>query len=92
MSRLKTILAAFKTELKTYQLVLKDKRTPRAAKWLLGAAVAYFLSPVDLIPDFIPVLGQMDDLLVVPMLVKLALRMIPAEVITDCRERARIDK
>lgn len=67
MSRLKTILAAFKTELKTYQLVLKDKRTPRAAKWLLGAAVAYFLSPVDLIPDFIPVLGQMDDLLVVPM-------------------------
>lgn len=79
---------AFGRELHVYRLVLKDPRTPWAAKALLAAAVAYFVSPIDLIPDFIPFFGQLDDLLIVPALVFLAIRLIPAEVIADCRRAA----
>jgi uncharacterized membrane protein YkvA (DUF1232 family) len=70
-------------------LVLRDARTPRAAKLLLGLAVAYTLSPIDLIPDFIPVLGQLDDALIVPALVLAALRMVPDEVVTQARAQAQ---
>ncbi len=78
-----------KTELDVYRLVLIDPRTPRLSKILLGVAIGYFLSPVDLIPDFVPVLGQLDDLLIVPGLLYAALRSVPAEVIEDCRARVR---
>jgi uncharacterized membrane protein YkvA (DUF1232 family) len=57
------------------------------ARWLLGAAVAYALSPIDLIPDFIPVLGHLDDVLIVPLLVWLALRIVPAHVVAEHRSR-----
>lgn len=77
-----------KRELKVYQLVLTHRRTPRVAKFFLGLAVAYLLSPVDLIPDVIPVLGQLDDLLIVPLLVMMALRWIPKDVIAECRTKA----
>jgi len=69
--------------------VLKDRRTPRLARFLLGLAVGYALSPVDLIPDFLPVLGYLDDIVLVPALVILALKMVPKEVIDDCRLKAR---
>lgn len=85
--RLSAITRQFKRELAVYRLVLADERTPRVAKILLGAAVGYLLLPFDLIPDFIPVIGQLDDLLIVPGLVLLALRLIPAEVVSDCRKR-----
>ena len=68
--------------------MLKDRRTPRLAKVLLGLAIGYALSPVDLIPDFLPVLGYLDDIVLVPALVLLALKMVPREVIEDCRARA----
>lgn len=77
----------FKTELDVYRLVLIDPRTPRVSKILLGSAIGYFLSPIDLIPDFVPVLGQLDDLLIVPGLLYAAFRFIPAEVVEECRER-----
>jgi uncharacterized membrane protein YkvA (DUF1232 family) len=67
----------------------RDDRTPWYAKLLVAAVVAYAVSPIDLIPDFIPVLGLLDDLLVVPLGVALALRMIPAEVMAAARDRAR---
>ncbi len=76
----------------TYALYLacRDPRTPWYAKALAGAVVAYAFSPIDLIPDFIPVLGYLDDLLIVPAGLALALRLIPAPVMADCRAWAAI--
>ncbi|MEN6388640.1 MAG: YkvA family protein [Candidatus Cryosericum sp.] len=70
-----------------WTLVLKDPRIPRISKWLLGAALAYLASPVDIVPDFIPVLGQLDDLVIVPMLFWVAVRFIPREVVSECRRK-----
>lgn len=89
LQKLKSTWNNFKLELKTYQLVLEDKRTPRMSKFLLGLAVAYALSPIDLIPDFIPVIGHLDDVVIVPLLVVLALKSIPKNIIEDCRRKAK---
>jgi len=86
--RLKWIGRRFKQELRVYQLVLKDPRTPKLAKWLLGLAVGYALLPFDLIPDFIPVIGHLDDVILIPLLVILAVKLIPTKVIDDCRKQA----
>jgi uncharacterized membrane protein YkvA (DUF1232 family) len=88
LNRLKAIKERFKSELKVYRLIISDPRTPRLAKWLLGTAMAYAISPIDLIPDFIPVLGYLDDVMIVPTLVILAVKLIPQEVVDDCRRRA----
>ena len=70
-------------------LAYRDPRTPWYAKALAALVAAYALSPIDLIPDFIPVLGQLDDLLLVPLGIALAVRLIPREVLADCRTKAR---
>ncbi|OGW85626.1 MAG: hypothetical protein A3C35_01965 [Omnitrophica bacterium RIFCSPHIGHO2_02_FULL_46_11] len=88
IKKFKLAVENFKKELRVYQLVLTDPKTPKLSKWLLGLAVAYFLSPVDLIPDFIPLLGQLDDLILIPLLVWLAIRMIPKAIVEDCRNQA----
>jgi uncharacterized membrane protein YkvA (DUF1232 family) len=75
--KLRSLGSAFKQEIKVYQLVMHDQRVPKRAKWLLGLALAYLLSPIDLIPDFIPIWGQLDDVVIVPVLVFLALKFIP---------------
>jgi uncharacterized membrane protein YkvA (DUF1232 family) len=84
-TKLKSFARIVKTEIKVYQLVLKDKRTPRLAKWLLRIAVGYLLMPFDIIPDFIPVLGQIDDIIIVGGLFTIAIKMIPKEVVAEAR-------
>jgi uncharacterized membrane protein YkvA (DUF1232 family) len=79
---------ALRREVMTLWFAVRDPRTPLAARLLAGAVVAYALSPVDLIPDFIPVLGYLDDLVLVPLGIALALRMIPESVITQARVQA----
>ena len=86
-AQLATLARAFKRELAVYRCVLADSRTPLAARVLLGAAVGYALLPFDLIPDFLPVIGQLDDLVIVPGLVWLALRLIPPIVVETCRAK-----
>jgi uncharacterized membrane protein YkvA (DUF1232 family) len=86
--RLRSTAKRLRQEIKVYQLVLKDPRTPKLAKMLLGLALGYALLPFDLIPDFIPVIGHLDDLIIVPVLVILALKLIPQDVVDECRARA----
>lgn len=69
-------------------LALKAKETPVAAKILAGITVAYALSPVDLVPDFIPVLGYLDDVILLPALIALTVKMIPKDVFETYREQA----
>ena len=77
-------LKGLRTRIKVYKLVMKDTRTPKAAKVLLALAVGYTLMPFDLIPDFLPIIGHADDVIIVPLLFYLAIRMIPKEVIEEC--------
>jgi uncharacterized membrane protein YkvA (DUF1232 family) len=83
--RARAFTEGVKREVAVYRRVLRHPRTPWAARLVLGAAVGYLLMPFDLIPDFIPVLGQLDDILIVPGLVYLALKLVPAEVVAECR-------
>jgi len=78
-----------KTEVYVLYLAYKDPGVPLYAKLFAAAVIAYALNPLDLIPDFIPVLGYVDDLILIPLGVFLALKMIPKEVLDECRERAR---
>ncbi|MCL6431473.1 MAG: DUF1232 domain-containing protein [Anaerolineae bacterium] len=77
----------------TYAIYLacRDPGVPWYARGLAAAIVAYALSPIDLIPDPIPVLGQVDDLVLVPLGIALLLRLIPGSVMAECRERARAE-
>lgn len=86
-NQLKDFGRNIKQEVKVYQLILRDKRTPRMPKILLGCALSYLFLPIDIIPDFIPVIGYLDDLIIVPTLIIIALKMIPKEVIDDCRKQ-----
>ena len=88
IQRLRTWARALKRSIAVLALAARDPAVPLAAKLLAGAVAAYALSPIDLIPDFIPVLGLLDDLLLLPAGIWLALRMIPPEVLADLRMRA----
>jgi uncharacterized membrane protein YkvA (DUF1232 family) len=76
--RSKEIARSFKRELIVYQRVLRDERIPLPAKWFLALAIGYFCMPFDLIPDFIPVIGHLDDAIGIPALVFAALRLVPS--------------
>ena len=78
-----------KSETWALYFAARDPRTPWYAKLLVAGVVAYALSPIDLIPDFVPVLGQLDDLVLVPLGIALAIRMIPPDVLAESRARAR---
>jgi len=87
LEKLKTLAAHLKQEFEVYRLVLKHPKTPPLAKFFLGLAVGYLLLPFDLIPDFIPILGQLDEVVIIPILLYLALLVIPKDVIQSCREQ-----
>lgn len=89
LSRLQAQARLLKTETHALFLAARDPRTPWYAKGLIFLVVAYALSPIDLIPDFIPVLGYLDDLLIIPAGIALALTMIPRQVMDEARTQAR---
>ena len=79
-----------KDEFGLIRLAIRHPRTPRLARWVLLAAVGYALSPIDLIPDFIPVVGYLDDLLIVPLLLYIGWKLVPASVKQECRDAMRL--
>lgn len=89
VDRLKRWAARLKTEVSALYLAYRDPRVPWYAKAVAALVVGYAFSPIDLIPDPIPVLGYLDDLILVPLGVALAIRMIPPEVLAECREKAQ---
>jgi uncharacterized membrane protein YkvA (DUF1232 family) len=89
LSNLKTKAKKLKAEVQVLMLAYKDRRTPLIAKILIGITIGYLLSPIDLIPDFIPALGLLDDLLIVPALIALSIKLIPETVLNDAKEQIR---
>jgi uncharacterized membrane protein YkvA (DUF1232 family) len=79
-----------KREAYALYFVARDPHTPWYARALAAAVVAYALSPFDLIPDFVPGLGYLDDLVIVPLGIALVLRLVPHEVLAECRARAQM--
>jgi uncharacterized membrane protein YkvA (DUF1232 family) len=78
-----------KVETFALYLAARDPRTPWYAKLLVAGIVAYALSPIDLIPDFVPVLGYLDDLILIPMGIAFAIKLVPHSVLAECRIRAQ---
>lgn len=86
--KLKERAGALKRDIPAVYLALRRKDTPLRAKLLAGAAVCYALPPIDLIPDFLPVLGYLDDLILLPLLTALAIACIPKDILEECREES----
>ena len=77
-----------KTDIPAVFIALRKKETPLLSKILAGITVAYALSPIDLIPDFIPVLGYLDEVILLPSLIALTIKFIPGEVFAECRKES----
>jgi uncharacterized membrane protein YkvA (DUF1232 family) len=88
LSRIKIWAQNLKRDSHAVYLASRDPRVPWHAKALAVAVAAYALSPIDLIPDFIPVVGYLDDLIIVPLGIWLVVSLIPDEVMAECRARA----
>lgn len=86
---LKSRAKKMKANLGILYLALKHNRTPWYAKALIALIVSYTLSPIDLIPDFIPILGYLDDLILIPAGIALAIKLIPDDIILECREKQK---
>ena len=86
--QLRTWARALETETYALALAARDPRVPWYARAFMALVVAYAFSPLDLIPDFVPILGYLDDLVLVPLGIWLALKMVPAPIMTECRARA----
>lgn len=88
IERLKGWARAIETDVVALWLAARDPGTPWYAKAVAAAVAAYALSPIDLIPDFVPVLGYLDDLLIVPVGILVAVKLVPAELMTSFRAQA----
>jgi len=90
LDRWKQRARSFRREIYALYLACRDPRTPWYAKTMAAVVVAYAASPIDLIPDFVPVLGYVDDLLLLPLGIWLAIRLVPAHVMAESREQAAV--
>ncbi len=88
LEKVKEIAARLKSELVFYQRLMRHPQTPLLAKFCLWLAIGYLLMPFDLIPDFLPVIGQLDELVIIPFLVFLAIKLTPDAVLQACRNEA----
>ena len=82
------VIAFVRRQMRFYRLLLRDPRTPTSSKIILGAALGYAIWPLGLVPDFIPVVGYVDDIVIVPTLVCIAVRGVPEHVVKACRQKA----
>ena len=90
LDRIKRWAMAIKGNVMVLYIAARDTRTPLPAKLVAFGLAAYALSPIDLIPDFIPVLGYLDDLILLPLGIALAIRLIPTDLITEFRLAAEL--
>lgn len=88
MGQIKTWAKNLKRKIFILYFACKDKRVPWYAKTFTAGVVAYAFSPIDLIPDFVPILGYLDDIIIVPLGIMLALKIIPINVIAECEMQA----
>jgi len=86
LERLKQTARRLKNEIAVLGVVYRDNRTPWYAKVLIAVVIAYSLSPIDLIPDFVPVLGYLDDLILIPLGISLAIKLVPKEIFAEARQ------
>ena len=89
LEKLKQRARHLKAETFALYLAARDPRTPWYAKLLVAGIVAYAFSPIDLIPDFVPVLGYLDDLVLIPLCITLAIKLVPHSVLDECRTRSK---
>ena len=89
LAELKQRARYLKAETFALYLAARDPRTPWYAKLLVAGIVAYAVSPIDLIPDFVPVLGYLDDLILIPAGIALAIKLVPDSVLADCRAKTQ---
>jgi len=86
---IKEVAKQLKFKLKAVYLAYKNKNTPIIAKIFAAFTVGYALSPIDLIPDFIPILGYLDDLIILPLLIYISIKLIPKEIMKDCEAKSK---
>lgn len=86
---LKERIKKLKTKVAALYLAFKRKETPLPAKIVVGITVGYALSPIDLIPDFIPVLGYLDDIIILPLFITLSIKLIPKRIMEECENQAQ---
>jgi len=89
ISKLKDKAKRLKNEIYAIFLAFKDKRTPIYAKIMIGLTISYALSPIDLIPDFIPIIGYLDDLMILPLMISISIKLIPKYILIDCRNQVK---
>ena len=89
MARLKVLAKELKAEIYALYLAYRHPKTPIYAKIWLACVLGYAISPIDLIPDFIPVLGYLDDLVLIPLGISLAIKMMPPDILAECRAKAK---
>jgi uncharacterized membrane protein YkvA (DUF1232 family) len=87
-AKLKAKASALKRDVYALYLAARDPRTPWYAKLFVGCVIAYALSPIDLIPDPIPLIGYLDDLILLPLGIYLAIKIIPQPILAECRKKA----